>query len=325
MVERIEIEATIPTVQYGNVKPVIVLEGESFDEIRDEALRRLKSISDMVAGDGYTFDVRGLAVKDSTQPTMFAQNVTKTSELTGVTVQYNDAAHAYTDSDGNKYLSGSVFPNRFYPDFDSQMILGKMTNKYPDVSALDITNMWNLGRDMSTNFGTAIHAALESYDKFSSIGEVLAGDGDRNKALSKNPLIRAIVEKFHEGRGKEDVVSECFIANEEYRLAGTIDRLLFVDRDKKIVRIQDYKTDGDIHEKKYQKSDSPLKDKVSKDLLGYHFLQLSFYAFILKQAGYTVEGLDIFWLNGEKLLSGENPWETYSSDVVEIDSVIKEK
>ncbi len=322
-----DIEATIPTVQYGNIKPSLSMDPDDFgswEEMRDEALRRLKSISDMTAGEGYTFEVRGLpANAGRTVETVLKANKTLVSELTGATVFYDDEAHKYTDKEGNSYLSGSKFPDRFYPAFDSKMIIDKLTEKYPDISGMDISTMWGINGTASTSFGTAVHAALENYDRFNSIGAVLAGDGDRNKALSKNAIIRAIVEKFHEGREQEDVLSECFIANEEYKLAGTIDRLKFVDREKKIVRIQDYKTDGDILEKRYQVKDSPFKGKVPNTLLGLHLLQLSFYAFILKEAGYTVEGLDVFWLNGEKLLSGENPWETFSADVVDIEDVVK--
>jgi hypothetical protein len=107
------------------------------------------------------------------------------------------------------------------------------------------------------------------------------------------------------------------------KLCGSIDRLQIVDRKKKIVRIQDYKTDGNIHEKKYQLSDSPFKKVMGNELLDLHWLQLSFYAFILSLKGWKVEGLDIFWLNPEKLVKGDaEPWEKYSSDVIDISEVL---
>lgn len=328
MEEKLTIEATIPTVQYGNVRSSITLDRsdfESWEDMRDNALRKTKSISDMVAGEGYTFDVRGLSIENKSAGTTSSEELPQqlTSELTGTSVFYNDAKHKYTDKDGKEYLSGSKFPQKFYPDFDSKMIIDQLMKKYPDISGMDISKMWSINGEASTALGKAIHSALENYDKHSSIGAVLAGDGDRNKALSKNPLIRAIVEKFHEGRETEDVMSEAFVANEEFHLAGTIDRLKFIDREKKIVRVQDFKTDGDIKEKRYQVKDSPFKGKIDNNLLGYHFLQLSFYALILQEAGYTVEGLDVFWLNGEKLLSGENPWETFTSDVIDIKKEVK--
>lgn len=324
MSKQLTIEATIPTVQYGNVRSAITLDLEdygSWEDMRNDGILKTKSISDMVAGDGYTFDVRGINCNTAI-PNGGENEKQLTSELTGVSVSYDDKAHKYTDKDGNKYLSGSIFPNKYYPDFDSKRVIDQLVTKYPEISGLDISKMWSINGNASTALGNAIHSALENYDRYSSIGAKLAGDGDRNKALSKNPLIRAIVEKFHEGREKEDVLSEAFVANAQYHLAGTIDRLKFVDRENKIVRIQDFKTDGDIKEKRYQVKDSPFKGKVTNDLLGLHFLQLSFYAFILQEAGYTVQGLDVFWLNGDKVLSGENPWETFSSDIVDIKSEV---
>ena len=58
---------------------------------------------------------------------------------------------------------------------------------------------------------------------------------------------------------------------------------------------------------------------MGNELLDLHWLQLSFYAFILKTKGWTTEGLDIYWLNPEKLVKGDNePWHEYSHDVVDI-------
>lgn len=329
MIEKVLIESTIPTVQYGNVRTAftgIIGKGETVESVRNEILVETKKISDMVAGEGYTFDVRGLPVAktSTTQPATTVLS-TKTSELTGVSVSYDDAAHVYTNKDGAKYLSGSKFPEPFYAPFDSQMIIKKLVEKYPGINGLEIAEMWKRNGEASTNLGSSVHAALENFDKHRSLGATMGGE-EANKALSKNFIIRKIVESFQETRPvNEDVLSECFVANEEYNLCGMIDRLLFVDRAKKIVRIQDYKTDGNIQDKKYQVKDSPFKGAVPNTLLGYHLLQLSFYAFILTEAGYTVEGLDIFWLNTEKLVTGVNPWETFQHDVVDIAPVIKKK
>ena len=59
-----------------------------------------------------------------------------------------------------------------------------------------------------------------------------------------------------------------------------------------------------------------------KELLDLHWLQLSFYAYILKQYGYTVEGLDVYWLNPNKLVTGENAWEEFSHDVIDISKAL---
>lgn len=331
MSERLVIEATIPTVQYGNVKPTIELEGDDFDAIRDLGLERIKSISDMVAGEGYTFDVRGLAVNSG--KTVQAQQKTLktlTSELTGTSLFYNDDKHAYTNGKGERYISGSSFHNRFYPPFDKQMIIEAMIKKYgKDISGAAIEAMWKLNNEASTGYGTAIHATLENWFRNRELGEAVRGTDTKtnekkpNSALSKNPFLKHIVESFTAFYEGDDVLPEAFVSNDEFKLCGRIDLVKIVDRKKKILRIQDYKTDGDIKEKKYQIKDSPFKGKIDNTLLGQHWLQLSFYGFILQRAGWTVEGLDIFWLNPAKLAAGDKqPWETFSNDVVDISEVI---
>lgn len=240
------------------------------------------------------------------------------------------------------YLSGSSFPKQFYAEFDEKEMLQKIVDKhYPkktdeqkDVVKKALLAMWGLNREASTGYGTAIHAALENYDTYHLLGDktkkvqVLKTKTNTgpNKALSRNPFLKKIVEDFHELFGGDYIrLNEQFVWLHEKELCGAIDRVKVIDANKKIVRIQDFKTDGDIHEKTYQLTDSPLypltqgKDAImGKELLDLHWLQLSFYAYILQAYGYTVEGLDVYWLNPEKLCKGENAWEEFSHDVIDI-------
>lgn len=323
-----EIEATIPTVQYGNIKPVVKIEGEYTDESRDEALRILKSISDMTAGSGYAFEVRGLPVSQGRTVLQTNPTVKYDSSLLGKSIEL-EVENGHKRLTG--YLSGSKFPDKFYQPFDSEAILNAIVDKYK-VSAKSVSDMWDLNRDASSGYGTAIHAALENYDKNFNLGDKIKSvktfktkpdEIGPNKALSKNPFIKKIVEDFHTLFGGEyERLSEQFIWLESKKLCGSIDRIQVIDAAEKVIRIQDYKTDGDIHEKMYQKSDSPLKDKMGNELLDYHWLQLSFYAYIMQQYGFTVEGLDIFWLNPNKLVTGENAWEKFTSEVINLEGVL---
>ena len=239
------------------------------------------------------------------------------------------------------YLSGSKFPEQFFQPFDEEKILEAMVAKY-GVKAEDLKAMWSLNSEVSTGFGTAIHAALENYDKNYELGEKVRnyvkkptkkdpeGVLSDNKALNRNPALKKIVQYFHESFGGDYVrFNEEFIWDKGLKLCGSIDRIKVVDLKKRIIRIQDFKTDADINETKYQLVDSPFYEltqgenpTMGKTLLDYHWLQLSFYAFILQRAGWTVEGLDVYWVNGEKLVSGDNPWEEFSHDVIDITEVI---
>ena len=250
------------------------------------------------------------------------------------------------------YLSGSAFPNKFYEEFNTDEAIDRILTAYYPKANEDkkadikkaLLEMWDLNRIASTSYGTSIHAALENYDRFYKLGDktkkvqVLKTKTNvgPNKALSKNPFLSKIVQDFHEKFGGDYIrLNEQFIWTHEAQLCGSIDRVKVIDSEKKIIRIQDFKTDGDIHETKYQLPESifrgvgkaalkkGVKEKpntVEDTLLGLHWLQLSFYAHILtKYYGYTVEGLDVYWLNPAKLCKGENAWEEFSHDVIDIE------
>lgn len=247
--------------------------------------------------------------------------------------------------DGHKrlegFLSGSKFPEQFFAPFEEEQILEAMVKKY-GVKKEDLLAMWAINSEVSTGYGTAIHAALENYDRNFVLGEKVRnyvkkptkanpeGVLSANKALNRNPFLQKIVNDFHELFGGDYIrFNEEFVWDKGLKLCGSIDRIKVIDLKKRIIRIQDFKTDADIHETKYQKTDSPFYDltqgenpTMGKELLDYHWLQLSFYAFILQRAGWKVEGLDVYWVNGEKLAKGENPWEEFSHDVIDITAVI---
>ena len=248
------------------------------------------------------------------------------------------------------YLSGSRFPAQFYAEFDEKQNLQRMVDSYfPGVSEKEaekikeaLLEMWGTNGTASTSFGTAIHAALENYDKNHELGQKVRnyakkptkkdpeGVKSPNKAFNRNPILKKIVDDFQKRFGGDYIrFNEEFIWDKGLKLCGSVDRIKVVDLKRRIIRIQDYKTDADIHEKKYQLTDSLFYDltqgkdaTMGKELLDYHWLQLSFYAFILQRAGWTVEGLDIYWLNGEKFAKGENAWEEYSHDVIDISKAI---
>lgn len=267
---------------------------------------------------------------------------TVNSVLLGKTIEVQEK-NGHISLEG--YLSGSRFPAQFYAPFDKETQLKYITDKfYADVKDIekirqDILAMWGLNNQASTGYGTAIHAAMENYDRNYEMGDktkkvkefkTKPAEIGANKALNRNPVLKKIVESFHEQFGGDYLrFNEEFIWDKGLKLCGSVDRIKVIDLKKRVIRIQDFKTDADINEKKYQLTDSPFyeltqgKDAImGKTLLDYHWLQLSFYAFILQRAGWTVEGLDIYWLNGEKLVSGENPWEEFSHDVIDITKVI---
>ena len=257
------------------------------------------------------------------------------SPLTGEEIEFDTDHRGYSSIED--YVSGSTFPAQFYPEFDSEGILDAIAKKH-GVSKEAVEAMWGLNRDASTGYGTAVHAALENFINNRELGDKIKSvkvlktktNVGPNKALSSNPFIKKIVEDFWSKFGSDHKrLTEVRTWDTARKLRGTIDLVKVIDADKKIIRIQDFKTDGDIHEKKYQLTTSPFykmtqgdTPKLGKELLDYHWFQLSFYANILTAKGYTVEGLDVFWLNPEKLCKGENAWEEFSREALDLTEVI---
>jgi hypothetical protein len=300
---KVSLTAVIPVYQYANLQPTVEVEADTFEEARDKAMAQIKTVWDSVSEGGKSLDVKGVQTSQ-------AKLVTKTCDFTGSKVLMDEEAHKYFDGNGNPYQSGSSFAHRFKTKFEAGPISGKMAGKY-GVSQQDILDMWSKNAEASTSLGTAIHAGLELYGKYLELSQTIKGTNE--SALHKNPIVREAVEKFFKGRENEKALYESFAANVDKRMCGFIDRLLFVDVDNNVVRIQDYKTNPDIRKK--ETILAPFKGVVESSTLGAYWLQLSFYAYILEKAGYTVQGLDIFnYVNGE--------WVTYSNNVVDISGAI---
>lgn len=297
-----ELGATIPTRQYENIQPKVIVIAPTFEEARDKALRQIQSISDMVSDKPIpvNFDKSESILQD----TPFA---VQKCEISGVEVPFDTASHTY----GPGWIGGSTFAGRYKAKFPKDMIADKMAAKY-DVPVESIISMWDKNGEASSSLGTAIHAAIELYGKYLNLSMKIKQSNE--SALHKNPILTPIVESFFAGRDKENARYEVFVADDEKKFCGFIDRLLIVDPEKKIVRVQDYKTNPDIHKK--ETILAPFKGVVDDTSLGVYWLQLSFYAYILTKKGYTVEGLDIFNQDGHE-------WTTYTHDVVDISEAIK--
>ena len=303
-----KLTAVIPTAQYANMQPEIETEGESYEEAQELALSQMAELWNRVCEPGKELKIAQKVTLAPTQTNSYDRLVSK---LTGAEVLFDKVAHKYMTPDGKEYLSGSVFASRYKSKFDSDAISANVAKKH-DVPQRDIQDMWSLNGDVSSSLGTAVHNALELYGKYLQLS--LKTKGTNESALNKNGIIRPLVESFFAGREDEKAGYEVFVADETHGLCGFIDRLLIVDEKKKICRVQDYKTNHNINKSETIKA--PFKGIVPSTTLGAYWLQLSFYAYILQQHGWTVEGLDIFnWEDGE--------WKTYQSDVIDISSEIK--
>nr|DAU24607.1 MAG TPA: ATP dependent helicase [Caudoviricetes sp.] len=248
-------------------------------------------------------------------PTVYKSKILGREITVGV-----DNGHIYLPH----YMSGSRFPRKFFKQFtdeDKERVLDYYERE-KDVKREDVEKMWDMKADIATGYGSAVHAALEMYYTYYKVGEKIAGKDGLNKAFSKNKFIEYIVRTLVDDLGPGKYLPEQFIWHEGLRFCGAIDLLEIVD--KSTVIIHDYKSSSDVTHRVYQEKDSPFKKDVDNTQLGEYWLQLSFYAYILKQYGINTKQLQIHHLDPERLVQGKRPWVHYTHDVVDISKALKE-
>lgn len=278
-IKEVTIGATISTASYNNISPSITVEvDDDVEEAKALAMSHIVGLSQQYAEEGKALK-GGKAISTAKRIECFV----------GGSVLYDDAAHIYTNEAGDVYLSGSQYAKKFAKEFNAQAIASKMEAK-SGIPASEILEIWQMSGKASASFGTAIHEALEMYGKFTKTCQTL----DKEYHQSNIPMVKAIVDGFFQGKEQENAIYEAMVVDHDRKWAGQIDRLLIVDEAKKICRIQDYKTNGEL----------------KPEQLEVYWHQLSFYGSILQAHGWTVEGLDIHhW---------SNKWTTHSNKMKEV-------
>lgn len=248
-------------------------------------------------------------------PTVYKSKILGREITVGV-----DNGHVYLPH----YMSGSRFPRKFFKQFtdeDKERVLDYYERE-KDVKREEVEKTWEMKADIATGYGTAVHAALELYYGHNKVGDKIKGKDGVNKAFSKNPFFAHIVKCAVEDLGPGNYLPEQFIWHEGLRFCGAIDLLQVVD--KNTVIIHDWKSSSDVKHKVYQQKGSPFKKDVDNTQLGEYWLQLSFYAYILKQYGINTKELQIHHLDPERLVQGKRPWVHYTHNVVDISKALKE-
>lgn len=249
-----KLEATIPTTQYGNIRPTFEVEDNE-----DDVLNKLSQIWN-------TFGEKPLAKRTDMGKLL--------TSFTGEQVYYNDDTHEYYDLDGNKLLSGSKYAQQFAKPFDTQTVSKAVATKTGEPQEV-ILKKWDLTRDVSNSYGTAIHDSVEL---------VLMG-GEYEKVPSQ---LRTSVERLVDAVNEFDMttVTEILVSNVKAGHVGRIDCLLLDDVEKPTsFRIVDYKTNREL----------------KKDKLDVYAKQLEFYRDILVAYGLTCQGLTILHDDGDTL------------------------
>lgn len=228
----------------------------------------------------------------------------------GVYLTFLKAEHKYVH-DGKELVSGTKYIKRWIAEFDEANIADLCSSKY-GCTTEEVLAFWKGGGEVASAFGTSIHNAMEHYEKFKWLGEIVQNQKNLpfNKALPTHPLLRKIVEDFYkQDLQPGEVMSEVLLTNVESGLCGYADRILITG--EKRCRVQDFKVNVDA-----DKIDSNIKflgqmAELPKTKLTKYELQMSFYARLLQLSGWTVEGLDAFVY--------DNEWKHYELELLTLD------
>lgn len=272
------ITATIPVTgqAYTDLRPTI--SASSIDEYREQ----LAEVGRLAGNDAFVHRI--------------SQNKAgKEKIIIGDDILYFDReAHEYEDEQGNKYWTGSTWAAQFEKPFDPQLIAPKVAEK--KLCTVDeVIAGWDMKSEVSLSYGTTVHKALECGIKYNE--------------LPNNPHLATLVQDYLDMTHEDEQVSEQFVVDSAHKMCGTIDVL--VNKGNKHVIIRDFKT-GDIYKKAtLTPRAKELWPELENKTISIYQLQLSFYAFILKQQGYTVSGLEIWAESAEA-------WEVVKLPVLDI-------
>lgn len=301
-VDKVKIDATIPVYQYANIQPGIeISDVEDTKEAIEHGMGFIKDLFTKYSEKG--------SIKESEESTRIV--VTKNSFNEGVPIMFEPISHTYRH--GEKSLtSATQHISKFYKKFDEENV-SKASAKSWGVDQEQLRSLWKRNGELTSDFGTAIHNALELYENFKAMGEDIQKNKElpENYALPKHPILRKIVLDFikiNDTVGR--VVAEALITDIENGFCGHADRVLITDEKKKVCRIQDYKINiGSEDVRRELKAMEPFNELPANKITKYQ-LQLSVYANMLQKSGWTVEGLDVFVY--------EDEWKHYKLDVLNV-------
>ncbi len=172
---------------------------------------------------------------------------------------------------------------------------------------------YNRFKDMGAKITKSKKGATQNYARPSH--PILADLVFSSKRHEQETILKKMVADFILMMEKKnflgDSVQEPLVSYSPFLMGGFVDRLLIVDWDRKICRVQDYKINVDINvaDSKH-KLLKQFKDKDKTKLAG-HTIQLNYYAYCLHMAGWTVEGLDLLVLDKD--------WKHYEVQLYDMD------
>lgn len=284
-IDKVKIGATIPTQAYGNIMPEIEISSDDGGEdLINAGMVVIKDLYKKYSEKGELLERIPLSVA-----------LEKKSFNEDVVIEFEPESHTYRHN--GKILKGVTdYVKTFYKPFDADTISSILESQWGVPQSI-IKKYWEVNGDLTSLFGDVVHKTLEHFEKFKDFGEIISskkGD-EKNYCLPKHPILRHIVEEFLKLPMKQGTVfTEVLVSSMELGMCGQADRILVIDKDKKICRVQDYKVN--IESEKIDKSlkaKEPFNSLPANKLTKYQ-IQMSIYANFLQRSGWSVEGLDVF-------------------------------
>lgn len=271
----------MPNVAYSNIQPEVEA---------DTAEEAMNFIRDVAAKVGATDYVNALGEKVSVKKTLM-----HLKSINGVEVDFDPEQHKYYDKDGEaNYLSGSTLSELVCRPFESAMIAQKVAKD--GLTPQQVMKLWDMKNEVACDFGTSVHKAMETFQRFHAYKSILGGV---EKILPNSDYLADVVRNFFTPEHmKEQALPEVFVASDRLKLCGSIDRLVFLDKDSKTVIVQDWKTTAVDKKVSFIPEITKEYKEVERTKLGEYKFQLSLYSLILRDMGYNVKCCQVLELNG---------------------------
>lgn len=291
-VSKIEIGATIPVMQYGNLQPKVEMTDVDLEEGTQHIMGHLKGMFAKYADrELKENEVKALIKTECIQKESFNEDVK---------IDFDEKSHSYYYK-GKKLNGVTTYIKKYFGEFDADM-MSKVSAKSWGVEQQEVKDLWDSNGQVTALFGKAVHLALEHYSRFKAIGQTIADKKglENNYCLPKHPMIKQIIEEFIAIDTLEgQVVPEVLVTWLEGEMCGQADRILVLSAVQKRCRIQDYKINVGSEEVSSNNKVLPPFQSLPANKLSKYQIQMSIYANMLQKQGWTVEGLDVFVHDGK--------------------------
>jgi hypothetical protein len=195
-------------------------------------------------------------------------------------VYFDKENHVYYDEDGNQMISGSKFEEEQTGKPDLSYAAESIAHT-TGIPAAVITDLWDMNGELSRDFGTLVHKALEFYISNQDVLKDYDNMKERPHGAANwmSYTLSVIVDKYVEEYDTSNALCEVFVRHGNW--CGYIDQLKYTS--DKTVEIRDYKVINKSSVKTVKTQDYGSLPKYT--------LQQNFYRTILEANGYKVDDM----------------------------------